>query len=402
MFKKIGKDLTWLGVLDKDLRVFDIIMESPYGTSYNAYLYEGSEAIALVDTVKVRFFEAYLAELKKFDISKIKYLIVNHTEPDHAGGIALLLEHFPELEIVGSAVAISFLKEIVNKPFKFKIVRDNAELSLGDKTLRFIMAPNLHWPDSMFTYAIEDQYLFTCDTFGAHYALDALMYSEVDDLAAYQDAYQYYYECILKPYDSFLLKAMDKIKDLDIKLIACGHGPVIDKDVDKFIANYQAQAQKVCNVRPLIIIPYVSSYGYTAKLKDAIIEGILERGDFDVRAFNLETADKNEVIALINRCDAILFGTPTFLGAALPPVFELTTHLNPVMHSHIQVSAFGSYGWSGEGVGQIVEHCKQLKMQTVEGLRVKFNPSAEDLELAKTYGSEFVDPIIYKEINRCK
>ena len=174
--------LSWIGAQDAQLKVFDIIMETEFGTTYNAYLLKGSEKSALVETVKLNFFEEFRQHVEQImPLDQIDYLIVNHTEPDHAGSIEKLLDLNPQLTVVCTAPAAGFLKEIVNRDFTVQIVKNGQTLSLGDRTLEFLFLPNLHWPDTMYTLDREDGILFTCDSFGSHYSFDGLLRSEVRD-----------------------------------------------------------------------------------------------------------------------------------------------------------------------------------------------------------------------------
>ena len=263
---ELKKNFYWTGVQDHDLRVFDIIMETEFGTSYNSYILKGSEKTVLFETAKVKFWDEYLASLQNLtDIKDIDYIVVDHTEPDHAGSVEHLLEMNPDIQIVGTTAAINFLKNIVNRDFKSIVVKENDTLSLGDKTLRFLILPNLHWPDSMYTYIEEDKTLVTCDSFGAHYAFDGVLRSRVTDEEGYLRAAKYYYDCIFGPFKPFVLKALDRIKDLDVDMICCGHGPVLDSHLDDIRDLYLKWSTVVNpNPRKTVIIPYVSAYGYTA------------------------------------------------------------------------------------------------------------------------------------------
>jgi flavorubredoxin len=214
---KIKKNLYWVGTLDPELKVFDIIMHTEYGTSYNSYVLKGSEKTALFETSKAKFFDSYLEKVQSITlIEEVEYIIVNHTEPDHTGSIEMLLEMNPRIKIVGSSTAISFLKEICNRDFESIAVKDGDELSLGDKTLRFYSAPNLHWPDTIFTYAVEDKVLFTCDSFGAHYSHEGVTDETLANREEYLSALRYYFDMIMGPFKSFALQAIEKIKDLEI------------------------------------------------------------------------------------------------------------------------------------------------------------------------------------------
>ncbi|WP_017211128.1 FprA family A-type flavoprotein [Clostridium beijerinckii] len=398
---ELKKNLYWTGVLDANLRVFDIIMETEFGTSYNSYLLKTSEKIVLFETAKAKFLDGYLKALNKLvDIKDIDYIVVNHTEPDHAGSIEKLIEMNPNIKIIGSQVAIGFLKNIVNREFNGIIVKENETLSLGDKTLRFMSVPNLHWPDTMYTYIEEDKTLVTCDSFGSHYSFEGILLSKVTDNEGYLRALKYYFDCIIGPFKNpFMIKALDRIKDLEIDMICTGHGPVLDCRIDE-IMEYYKKWSNVSNPNPrkTVIIPYVSAYGYTKELAEKIAEGIKASGDIDVRVYDMVEADKDKVLEELEFADGILFGSPTIVGEALKPIWDLTTSIFARTHGNKLASAFGSYGWSGEAVPHIIERLKQLRMKVVdEGFRVKFKPSESELSDAYDYGYNFGFLLLNKE-----
>ncbi|WP_394924453.1 FAD-dependent oxidoreductase [uncultured Robinsoniella sp.] len=401
---ELKQNLYWTGIKDKDLRVFDIIMETEFGTTYNSYLIKGSEKTALFETAKFKFFDTYLAELKQLvDISKIDYIIVDHTEPDHAGSVEKLIEMNPNIKIVGTAVAISFLKNIVNRDFYSIAVKENDTLSLGDKTLHFMILPNLHWPDTMYTYVEEDKVLVTCDSFGSHYTFDGVLRSQVTDEEGYMRALKYYFDNIIGPFKPYMLKALERIENLDIEMICTGHGPVLDSKIPEILDTYRKWSTVVNpNQEKTVVIPYVSAYGYTAEIAEEIAKGIRESGKIDVHLYDCVTADQGEILADIGFADGILFGTPTIVGEALKPIWDLTTSMFACTHGGKLASAFGSFGWSGEGVGHIVERLKQLRMKVVDGLKIKFKPGKNDLIEAYDYGYDFGCILLDKENPRIK
>ncbi len=389
---ELKKNFYWTGVLDPKLKVFDIVMETEFGTSYNSYLLKTNEKIVLFETAKLKFFDEYLEELNQLvNIGDIDYIVVNHTEPDHAGSIEKLIDMNPNIKIIGTQVAISFLKNIVNREFYSISVKENDTLDLGDKTLRFMVLPNLHWPDTMYTYIEEDKTLITCDSFGSHYSFDEILLSKVTDNEGYMRANKYYFDNIIGPFKQpFMVKALNRIKDLEIDMICTGHGPVIDCRIDEII-EINAKWCEVVNPNPrkTVIIPYVSAYGYTKELAGEIAKGIKASGDIDVRDYDLLESDKSKVLEELGYADGILFGTPTIVGEALEPIWDLTTSIFARTHGGKLASAFGSYGWSGEGVPHIIERLKQLKMKVIDGLRIKFKPSDNDLSEAYNYGYNF-------------
>lgn len=381
----------WAGIVDDNLRVFDIIMYTEFGTTYNSYVWKAGDKVVLFETAKEKFFDEYLDKLKEIiDVTKIDYLIVDHTEPDHAGSIGRLLEYSPQMKIVSTGCAIGFLKEIVNHDFTSIAVKDNQTMEIGGKTLRFLVVPNLHWPDTMYTYIEEEQLLVTCDSFGSHYGFHDVLASKVTDQEGYMRATKYYFDCIIGPFKPFMLKALDKVRQLDVSMICPGHGPVIDENIDRMYNIYEDWCTVVNpNRKKTVIIPYVSAYGYTKQLAEEISRGIQDSGDIDVRSYDLVEADQDKVLEELGFADGILFGTPTIVGEALKPIWDLTTSIFAGTHGGKLASAFGSYGWSGEGVPHIIERLKQLRMKVVDGLKIRFKPGENNLLDAYEYGYNF-------------
>jgi flavorubredoxin len=396
---KLKDHLYWLGVQDPELKVFDIIMTTEFGSSYNSYLLKGSQKTVVFETAKAKFMDQYFEKLGELvDIADIDYLIVSHTEPDHAGSIGRLIEMNPEITVVGSQMAITFLKEITNGEFKSHVIKDGDTLSIGDKTLRFISAINLHWPDAMYTYIVEDKILVTCDSFGVHYSFDDVLVSKLK--AKGEDAYQdylgavyYYYASIMKPFRPFVLQAINRIKDLDIEMLLTGHGPVVDENPWEVIHLYEEwAAEPPANPKKTVVMPYVSAYGYTAALAAKIAEGINSVGDYDVKMYDMVETDREEVIPEMLTADALLFGTPTIVGDALEPIWDLLLGVHPIQVAGKPASAFGSFGWSGEGVPNILARLGQLRMKVFEeGYKARFNPSATQLEGAFAFGKRFAE-----------
>lgn len=394
---ELKNNIFWNGILDSKLRVFDIIMETQFGTTYNSYIVKGSEKTALVETAKEKFVDEYIESIKDVaEISDIDYIIVNHTEPDHAGSAAKLLQLNPEITVVGSMGAIGFLKQITNSDFKSIAVKEGDTLSLGDKTMRFFSVPNLHWPDTIYTYIEEDKVLFTCDSFGSHYSHDGILRSTVENTDDYMSATKYYFDNIIGPFKPFMKQALKKIENLEIEMICPGHGPVLDSHIDE-IKNIYAQWCEEGKPfdKPTVVIPYVTAYGYTEMLAKKIASAIEEEG-IDVLLYNMQDEDAGRVLADITRAQGVLFGSPTILSEALPPILNLTSSMCPVVHGKKCASAFGSYGWSGEAVGHIMERLVQLKMKTIDGFRIRFKPSDEELEGAYKFGKDFANLVLGK------
>lgn len=389
---KLRDGFYWTGIIDHKLRVFDIVMYTDFGTTYNSYVMKTGDKVVLFETAKDKFFDEYLEKLKEvIDVTKIDYLVTSHTEPDHAGSVEMLLDHSPQMKILATPCAISFLKEIVNRDFVSIAVKDDQRMTIGKRTLHFMLVPNLHWPDTMYTFIEEEQILVTCDSFGSHYCLDEVLSDRIQNEDDYQIALKYYFDCIIGPYKPFMRKALDRVEPLDISMICTGHGPVLVGDrIRKVMAIYKEWSTVVNpNVKKTVIIPYVSAYGYTGQLADKIAEGITDSGDIDVRIYDMVTEDPAKVREELQFADGMLFGTPTIIAEALKPIWELTLGMFSVTHGGKYAGAFGSYGWSGEGVPHITERLKQLKMKVVDGFRVRFKPSEADLVSAYEFGYQF-------------
>lgn len=386
----------YVGVQDYDLRVFDIIMRSEYGTSYNSYLVRGSEKTALFETCKLDFWDEYIANIKEVcDPSEIDYIVVNHTEPDHAGCTERLLELAPNAQVVGSSTALSFLKDIVNHPVRGLAVTEEDTLDLGGLTLKFLSVPFLHWPDSMYTYIPELGALFTCDSFGCHYA-DKRIFNDLID-GDFIDAYHYYFTHIMGPFKRpFMLNALDKIQNLDIRFVGNGHGPVLRSNIQKYFDMYRTWCEPVEHTEKTAAIAYVSAYGYTKSLAEAIAKGIEAEG-IKVQVFDLVTADMNAAKHAVSQADGFLLGSPTLLSDALPPIYEMLLGINPVIHKGRFAGAFGSYGWSGEAVPNLMTRMQQLKLSLpLEGMKIRFKPTQDDLDNAVEYGKKFAQAILGK------
>lgn len=388
---KLREGFYWAGIVDDSLRVFDIIMYTEFGTTYNSYVWKTGDKTVLFETAKGKFFEDYLEKLKEIiDVTKIDYLVVEHTEPDHAGSIERLLDYSPQMKVVATACAAGFLKEIVNRDFCVITVKDNQRMEIGGKTLRFLSVPNLHWPDTMYTYIEEEQILVTCDSFGSHYGFHDVLVSKVTDHEGYMRATKYYFDCIIGPFKPYMLKALERVRKLDVTMICPGHGPVLDDKIDFMYNTYEKWCTVVNpNPRKTVIIPYVSAYGYTKQLAEEIARGIKDSGEIDVRSYDMVEADQAKVLEELGFADGFLLGSPTIVGEALKPIWDLTTSIFAGTHGGKLAGAFGSYGWSGEAVPHLTERLKQLKMRVVDGLRVRFKPSENQLLDAYEYGYNF-------------
>lgn len=395
---KVSEHSKWIGVLDKELVTFDVVMETKYGTTYNSY-FINAEKKAVIETVKERFWPVYEAKLREvMDPSTLQYIVMNHTEPDHSGCVGKLLELAPDAVVVGSGNAIRYLKDLTTVPFKSLQVKDGDALDLGNLTLRFISAPNLHWPDTMYSYLVEDKVLFTCDSFGAHYA-DDRMY---DDLVGdWDESFTYYFDVILKPFSKFMLKAIERIRPLDIDVIATGHGPILRSTWRKYVDMSERYAREALELpqKTRVYIPYVSAYHKTGALAEAIADGLRTNKELDVFLQDIEHTSLGEIDMQVAMASGLIVGCPTINQNILLPIYRLFAVISPLRDKGKLAGGFGSYGWSGEGMKMIRTNLENLKMHyTEDDVFVKFSPDSNDIERAFSYGKRFGEQLIKQSL----
>lgn len=392
---KITDNVWSVGVLNPNLRVFDIIMKTEYGTSYNAYLVKGTEKTALIETVHFNFFDEYIDNVKSIvDISTIDYVILNHNEPDHSGSLVKILELNPNITVITSIAGNKYLQAIVNGSYNSKIVKNGDNIDLGGKFLTFIPAPFLHWPDSMFTYLSEDKIIFTCDFLGCHYTEPRVFDNKIIYQDYYDDAFQYYYKAIFGPFKEYVLAGLDKLEKLDFHTVCPSHGPVLVENVSECIAKYRRWSQIKKNDPKKVLIFYVSAYGYTRKMASAIYDVIIAKG-YDVEILDVINNDFSSIMEKIENADALMIGSPTINRDALKPIWDVLSAIDPISNKGKPVGVFGSYGWSGEAVNMIIQRLNSLKLNVFgSGIRVNFLPDEENIALIKDYAVNFIEEML--------
>lgn len=392
---KIKDGVYSVGILNPSLRIFDVIMKTEFGTSYNAYLLTGEKNV-LIETVHAKYFDEYIENIQSIvDISKIDYIVMNHNEPDHSGSLSKLLELSPDAQVLTTPAGKIFLPLITNKPMpEMRAVQDGEILDIGSgKTLKFIHAPFLHWPDSMFTWLESEKTIFTCDFLGTHFCEPTMMENRVQSMALYENAFAEYYDAIFSPFKNYVLNGLSKLSSLDVEIACTSHGPVLHKGVFYEEAKHRYEKWSTPKIRRNKSIPifYCSAYGNTGLLASKIAEGIesvLE--DASVQIIDLTLADPCSLTAHMNDADAILFGTPTINKDALLPVWQLVNSIDAISSKGKAVAVFGSYGWSGEGVPAIIARLKGLNMNVFEeGYKCRFVPSETELQSAFEFGVRF-------------
>ena len=396
---KVTDHIWSVGILNPNMRVFDIVMTTDYGTSYNSYVLKGSEKNALIECCHKTYFNQYLANIREaIDPEKIDYIVLNHNEPDHTGCLAQLLEFAPNATLVVSKAGSIYLKNITNRPdIKVQVAKDGDSIDLGGRSMRFISAPFLHWPDSMFTWVEEEKTLFSCDFLGAHYCEPYTFDYSMTYPKKYEAAFKNYYDAIFGPFKPYVLAGLEKIKDLPIEFVCNSHGPIITRGgrLDYVREQYEIWSQPQKNERLTVPIFYTSAYGNTRQIAKAIQAGILEvKPEAEVVTYDIIKHDMAELSALLNRSDAFALGSPTINGDAVPPAWILLSHVDAVNNKKKPVLVFGSYGWSGEAVPNLTARLTGLKMKVFgEGMKVCFVPSEADLEQAKALGKDFAESL---------
>jgi flavorubredoxin len=385
-------------VLNPAMRVFDVVMRTEYGTSYNSYVVIGSQGIALIDASHASFREDHCGKLERALAGrKPDYLVLNHTEPDHSGTVAALLERYPGLTVVASRAGALYLKNIVNREdLKVMTVSDGDRLNLGDRTLHFISAPLLHWPDTMFTWLPEERVVFTCDFLGAHFCEPQLFDSRIVYEAAYGASVKNYFDCIFSPFKPAVLKGLEKLEGLDAAYACTSHGPILTAGhwLERVKERYQKWAAEGVRDRLRIPLFYCSAYGNTERLASHVACGLVRsQPDAEVTCYDLVRhglAGPGELVARLNDSDAFLIGSPTINRDALPVVWKLLADVDAVNIPKRPVALFGSYGWSGEALPHLAERLTSLRARVFEQqLKVAFTPTDADLAAAEDFGEAF-------------
>jgi len=387
---EIKEGIYWIGALDPDLRLFDILFPTEGGTTYNSYLVRG-EKVAVVDTVKGRCYDQFFSNLTSLVAPEdVDYVICNHMEPDHSGSLATFLEEAKNAQVIVSRTGEHYVRNLLNADVGPLKMSDGDVLDLGGKTLRFFSAPFLHWPDTMFTYAVEDQVLFPCDVFGSHFC-DERMF---DDLVGdFSGEFEYYYRGIMRPFKDKMLEALHKIQGLEISVIGPSHGPILRSDPWKYLNQYREWSTLPATSIRKVLIFYASAHGNTKMMAEEIAKGAAIDG-VEVQSFDLTETDPGDVLDLIESAQALIIGSPTVNGDAVKPVWDLLSSLATIRLRGKVGAAFGSYGWSGEAVGMIEDRLKGLKFKVPEpGLRYTLVPTSEELESCREFGTKIAESL---------
>jgi len=384
---KIAKDVYWVGAIDWGLREFHGL-RTPQGTTYNAYLIV-DEKITLIDSVDKRFSDEMVDGIRKIvNPAEISYIVSNHAETDHSGSIPEIIELAKNARVIATQDGSKRLEAIFRAGWDCMTVKDFEELSIGKRKLRFIHAPMLHWPETMFTYLVEEEILFTCDAFGAHLATSKRFEDEVEDPIPHAKKY---YAFLVSPFSKNVQKAIEKVRGLEIKIIAPSHGPIWRRNLERLLGNYSEWTSGKCYDKAVIV--FATMYGNTEKMARAISDGLTSEG-IDVKLYDLNSADWSQIVMDIFDSKAVAIGTPTFVGGVYPIVESFLPFLSIPRPKGKMCVVFGSYGWAGTAAGKLATMLENRGLRVVGSpLEIQFSPDKEGRERCVKLGRELAKKI---------
>lgn len=391
----INERITWVGKIDWDLKKFHGEEYSTHrGSSYNSYLIQ-DEKVALIDTVWQPFDEEFVKNLKKvIDLKKIDYIIANHAEVDHSGGLPELMREIPGTPIYCTANGLKSLKGHYHEDWNFQVVKTGDTLDLGEGKLIFIEAPMLHWPDSMFEYYTKDAILFSNDAFGQHYASEFMYNDLVDQAELYQEAIKYYAN-ILTPFSPLVVKKIHEVLgfNVPVSMVCPSHGVMWRDNPTQIVEQYLKWADNYQEHQVTLI--YDTMWDATKKMAEAIAEGIKSVDPtLNIKLFNVSKADKNDVISEVFKAKLIVAGSSTINKGILSAMASTIEIMKGLKFKNKKAAGFGSYGWSGESPKLMTEELGKCGFEILEeGLGVLWKPDEEALELCRDYGKKLAEKL---------
>lgn len=391
----IAADTTTIRSLDWDRDRFDIEFGLQNGTTYNSFIVRG-EKVALVDTSHAKFKELYLKALTgEIDPKTIDYIVISHTEPDHSGLVPDVLELAPQATVVGAKVAIAFLEDLVHRPFERQIVKNGDQLDLGNgHVLEFVNAPNLHWPDTIFTYDHKTSVLFTCDAFGMHFCSDAT-YDE--DLEVIAPDFRFYYECLMAPNARSVLSAMKRMDKLpQVQMVATGHGPLLRYNVTELTERYRSWSQEKAKAETLVAVFYVSDYGFSDRISQAIAHGITKT-NVAVEMMDMRSADPHEVTELVSKAKGLVIGMPPSSGVGAKETQATLGTILAAVNDKQTVGLFESYGGDDEPIDTLSTKFQDLELSKVfDPIRIKTFPTEATYQYCEEAGTDLGQTLAQK------
>lgn len=391
MGKKITDKVTWVGKIDWELVMFHgNELSTERGSSYNSYLVRDQKT-ALIDTCWLPFDKEYVENLRReIDLKEIDCIVMNHNEIDHSGALPALLEEIPDTPVYCTKKGEAIIRGHYHKDWNFVNVKTGDTLDLGSSRLRFIEAPMLHWPDTMFTYMTGENILFSNDGFGQHYASEELYNDHVPAHEAYEEALKYYVN-ILNPYNPMVSRKLKEILDMDLQIdmICPSHGIIWRDNPMQIVEAYQ----KWCNnyQENQITLIYDTMWNSTRRMAECIAEGIRDTDpEVVIKLMNASKDDKNDIATEVFKSKAIMVGSPTINYGFAYSIGGIMELIRGLKFKNKKAAAFGSYGWSGEAAKEIAELLQGAGFTVVnDGIRCQWVPDKEHLEECRRYGREF-------------
>jgi len=395
---EVAKGIHWLGVNDRQTQLFEELWPLPNGVSYNAYLVEGAECCALIDTVKGAFAAEYLGRVKQWLSAgrRIGYLVINHMEPDHSGSIAALAEICPGIKLVGNAQTLKMLADFYGLTENTFAVADGDELDLGGRKLLFRLTPMVHWPETMMTFDARTGTLFSGDAFGGFGTLDGGIFDDEVDIDRYQDDIRRYFTNIVGRFSAMVVKAIDKLSDLEIAVVAPTHGPIWRENPGRIISAYAAWSRH--ETEPGVVIAYGSMYGNTERMADVLARSLTEAGIRSIKIFNAAHSHVSYVINDVWRYRGLVLGSCTYNLGLFPPMTELLDKLRGSNLAGRLVGLFGTYAWSGGGVKRLRECAGECGWNLLEPVvEARCSPTPEDLEACRALAANLAGALADSE-----
>jgi anaerobic nitric oxide reductase flavorubredoxin len=398
---QLSSNVNWVGVNDTETTLFEGLWRIPEGVSYNSYLILGSEKTALIDSVHEKYSLEHFDKINKLtDISKIDYIVINHMEPDHTSSIPNLLKKATNAKVIFTPIAQMLFKKFYGvDPASVIVKAESAEISLGNKTLRFIQTPWLHWPETMSTYLVEDKILFCCDVFGSFKKLPegSILESDIDMVK--QNiciCSQKYFASVFNGQREWVLKAIQKFDQIkpEIEVLAPSHGPVYTTNAKQTIGKWASWSKNTYT--KTVVVAYDTMYGMTEKCLNSIVEGVAEAGG-TVLSFNLSKETAADALTALVEAPALIVGSPTYEHEIFPKIVDFLNLLKTKKFSNRCASVFGSFGWSGEATRKLTLELNGLGFELVgQPLSVFGNPTKEDLEKARELGKAVAEKAFSK------
>jgi flavorubredoxin len=381
----IVEDVHWIGVNDRRTRLFEAIWPIPQGISYNSYLIM-DEKVALIDAVKDLSVEGYLQKLSRAlgPQRQVDYLVINHLEPDHSGAVPLLRQMFPRMQVVGNSKTAEFVRALHGIE-DVHVVKDGDTLPLGRRTLRFFLTPMVHWPETMMTYEAADGILFSGDAFGGFGALEGGIFDDEVDRDGLEEEFLRYFSNIIGKYSSMVQKAIGKVANLEIRIVAATHGPIWRTDPRHIIGLYDRWSR--LEAQPGVVVAFASMYGATEQMAEAVERGLAEGGVKAIRTYNVSDSHVSYIIRDIWRYRGLILGSPTYDTAVFPLMESLLRLLAGKRLSRRAVGVFGSYGWSGGAVKGLRQFVDDNQLELIEPVvEARFAATAAQVEECRALG----------------